>query len=101
MATEARVGACCTLGTAELRERLTAWRNLRDRAEQIEQLENGVRLQLLADEPMDALAHLVALESECCAFYRFTIEIAGTSRVLAVDAGPGGGEAVAALLGIG
>ncbi len=95
------LGACCSLDTAELEERVAAWRTLRDRAASVESLDNGVRLHLRPDERMDEVARLVALESECCGFYRFTIEVSGRERSVAVDAGPGGGEAVAALLGLG
>ena len=49
---------------------------------------------------MDAIARLVALESECCAFYRFTIGIEGRDRELIIDAGPGRAVAVEGLLSI-
>jgi len=93
-------GACCSLNADELRVRLAEWRGLRDRATGIELLPDGVRVELPADEPLAELARLVSAESECCGFYRFTIEVTGATRRLNVDAGAGGGAAVAALLGL-
>lgn len=97
---EGLVGACCTLGTDELAERLSEWRAIRDRALRIERMDEGVTIGLREDEAMDAVGRLVALESACCPFYRFTLEVAGPLRQLTIDAGPGGGDAVAALLGL-
>ena len=97
---EGLIGACCTLGTDELRQRLTEWRGLRDRAESIDRMDEGVRIGLAPEEVVEAIARLVALESACCPFYRFTLEVAGSARRLTIDAGPGGGAAVAALLGL-
>jgi len=94
------VGACCTLGTDELPQRLAEWRRLRDRARTVDRFDEGVHIALAHDEAVDAVARLVAMEAECCAFYRFSLEVAGPRRELTIDAGPGGGEAVAALLGL-
>ncbi len=44
---------------------------------------------------------LVVSESECCAFYTFTVSVEGPERRLEINAGPGGGPAVQALLGLG
>lgn len=100
VATEGIVGAACTLDTAQLRERLREWRGLRDRATLVEAMPGGVRLAFSADEPIAAVADLVALESECCAFYTFTLRIDGPSRQLEISAGSGGEPAVRALLGL-
>ena len=101
LAGDALVGASCTLNAADLRQRLAEWRQLRNRAQTIERASDGAyRLRFAPDEPMDAIARLVALESECCAFYRFTIGVGGSHRELTVDAGPGGAPAVHALLGL-
>jgi hypothetical protein len=100
MTPERFIGASCTLGTTELRERLSAWRDLRDRALSIEAIAGGARLAFAPDEPLAALARLVALESECCAFYSFSLEVEGPMRRLEISAGAGGEPAVAALLGL-
>lgn len=94
------IDAACTLDAPDLPQRLADWRSLRDRATAINAVAGGVRLRLAADEPMDAVARLVALESECCAFYRFTIGVDGPARALTIDAGPDGESAVRALLGL-
>jgi hypothetical protein len=100
MAPDPRIGASCTLGAADLPGRVAEWRSLRDRAIAVEAIEGGARLRFAPEEPIDAIARLVALESECCAFYRFTIQVGGSHRELTVDAGPGGAPAVHALLGL-
>lgn len=100
LATERMVGAACTLDTAQLRERLGEWRGLRDRATVVEAIPGGARLAFSADEPIGAVADLVALESECCAFYTFTLRIDGPSRQLEISAGSCGEPAVRALLGL-
>ena len=85
--------------TCEL-ERLAEWRGLRDRSEAFETLAGGFRLILDPSESVAAVADLVARESECCSFYTFVLSIDGPKRRLDVSAGPGGGKAVRALLGI-
>lgn len=100
MAPDPRIGASCSLDSADLRGRLAEWRSLRDRALAVDETEGGARLRLAPDEPMDAVARLVALESECCPFYRFTIRVDGTHRELTLDAGPDGAAAVRALLAL-
>ena len=94
------VGAACTLNSAEMRERLAEWRGLRDRSEAFETLAGGFRLVLDPSESVAAVADLIARESECCSFYTFILSIDGPKRRLDVSAGPGGGEAVRAVLGI-
>jgi hypothetical protein len=94
------IGACCSLGAGDVRDRLREWRALRDRSA-VDSLSEGVRLRLADDERIETVAHLAASESECCPFYRFTILIDGTGRSLAIEAGPGGAPAVRALLGLG
>jgi hypothetical protein len=102
MATDSLIGASCTLSAADLRERVAEWRRLRDRSRAVERMADGTtRLRFAEDEAMDAVARLVALESECCAFYRFTIRIEGPDRELTIDAGPGRAAAVDGLLGVG
>jgi hypothetical protein len=93
------IGAACTLGP-ELRQRLDDWRALRHRATAIDEIGGGVRLTFGPEEAMDAVARLVSLESECCAFYTFTLRVNGPTRQLEIDAGPGGEPAVRALLGL-
>ena len=100
MAAERLLGAACSLNSAEMRERLTEWRGLRDRASAIETIGGGARLTFDTAGPMAPIADLVARESECCAFYTFTLRIDGPSRQLEVSAGVGGESAVRALIGL-
>jgi hypothetical protein len=100
MAADPLVGAACSLGAEDLRERLVAWRTLRDGALAVEVADDAMVLRFSDDEPMTEVARLVALESSCCPFYRFTLRVEGANRLLEVDAGPGRLPAVRALLGL-
>jgi hypothetical protein len=100
MAADPLVGAACSLGAEDLRERLAAWRILRDDAMAIETDDDAIRMRFAIDRPMTEVARLVALETACCPFYRFTIRVDGGNRLLEVDAGPGRLPAVRALLGL-
>ena len=97
---EALIGASCTLDAPQLRARLGAWRDLRGRALAVESVPDGIRLVLAADEPLGPIMDLVVNESDCCPFYMFTVSVEGPDRRLDVSAGPGGGPAVDALLGL-
>ena len=94
------IGASCTLEADERAERLAAWRAVRARALSIEQSEGGLRLVFAPTEPLEQLATLVAQESDCCAFYRFTLRVDGPARVLEIHAGTGNAAAARALLGL-
>lgn len=96
---DSRYGACCTLDDPQLRERLHAWRDLRDRAV-VGLTSTGARLIFEPGEDMGAVGQLVALEGACCPFYAFTIRTDGGTSELEVSAGPGGRPAVVALLGL-
>ena len=100
MASGRLVGAACSLTSADMRERLAEWRDFRDRASAIEAIDGGARLTLDSAEPMGPIADLVTRESECCAFYTFTLRIDGPIRQMDVSAGAGGEPAVRALLGL-
>jgi hypothetical protein len=97
---ERLIGASCTLDAPQLRARLSAWRDLRNRARAVESVPDGVLLVLPAEEPVADMIDLVVSESECCAFYTFTLSVEGPERRLEISAGPGGGPVVHALLGM-
>ena len=100
LAPERLIGAACKLNSDEMRERLAEWRGLRDRATSIEALPGGARLTFDPADPVGPIADLVSRESECCAFYTFTVRIDGPTRQLDISAGVGGEPAVRALIGI-
>jgi len=100
MAADPMVDAACSLDADDLRERLSAWRILRDDALTIDVAGDAIRLSFAVDHPLTEVARLVALESACCPFYRFTIRVVGANRLLEVDAGPGRQPAARALLGL-
>ena len=97
---ERLIGAACSLGTDEMRQRLADWRRLRDRATSITPIPGGARLSFDATEPMAPIAGLASLESECCAFYTFGLRIDGPTRELDISAGTDGEAAVHALIGL-
>lgn len=83
-----------------MKERLAEWLALRDRCTDVRLTAEGAVLTLAPDESMDAAVRLMALESQCCGFYRFTLRVSGGTRYLEIDAGPKGRPAVEALLSI-
>ena len=95
------IGAGCTLDSTEMRGRLRAWADLRDRSTGVRPITGGVAISLADTEPMGEVAELAARESECCPFYTFQIRIDGPTRELEITAGVGREIAVRALLGIG
>ena len=68
----------------ELKQRLADWRSLRDRATKPEPIPGGQRLTFGAEAPIEPIAQLAALESECCAFYTFTLRVDGPARQLEI-----------------
>jgi hypothetical protein len=94
------IGAACNLSEEDLRRRVAEWRELAGRATAVSPINGGVVLALAADEPIPAVAELVARESECCPFYAFTLRVDGAERRLEIMAGPGGEPAVQGLLGL-
>jgi DNA-binding transcriptional MerR regulator len=100
MADERLIGAACTLGSDDMRERLREWGSLRARATRIEPLAGGARLSFARDEPVESIAGLAARESECCAFYTFALVVDGAERHLDITAGAAGAAAVHALIGM-
>ena len=101
MAPDGLAGACCSLAAADVRLRLADWRQLRDRAARIARGDDGVEMEFGPDVEVGEITRLVELESACCPFYRFTVEPGPAGSRLSIDAGPGNGEAVIALLGLG
>ena len=95
------LSAACTLGPGDMRDRLADWAALRDRAVGVRPTQEGAILTLEPDEALDAVAQLVALESQCCGFYRFDLRVSGATRELEIRAGPSGRPAVEALLSTG
>ena len=73
---------------------------MRARALSTDEFDGGLRLTIAQSEPLERLVSLVVQESECCAFYRFTMHVDGPARVLEIDAGPGNAAAARALVGL-
>ena len=75
----------CTLDGAGQAERLDQWRRLLARADRRERVEGGLRFQLPATLAGPA-AELAAAEQRCCAFFAFTLHLAGGGLALEVRA---------------
>lgn len=95
------LSAACTLGPGAMKARLADWIALRDRCTNVRHTPAGAVLTLAPDESVGGVARLMALESECCGFYRFSLRVTGATRELEIDAGQNGRPAVEALLSIG
>jgi hypothetical protein len=67
----------CTLTEPELRERRAGLlHDLRERVEEIRELESGVAFGLPGDDAALALAtEVIRLERRCCAFLRFRLDV--------------------------
>ncbi|MGW4995439.1 heavy metal-responsive transcriptional regulator [Streptomyces mirabilis] len=77
----------CTLGGAELGERTGQWQQLVGKADQREEIDDGVRLFFPADAELAAeVAALAAAEQGCCAFFDFTLHLTPTALQLEVRA---------------
>lgn len=100
MTIERMIGAACNLSEEDLRKRVAEWSELRARSTAVTSIAGGVVVELAADEPIPAVADLVAREADCCPFYTFSIRVDGLTRQLEITAGPTGEPAVEALLGI-
>ena len=94
------LSASCTLEAGEMKQRLADWLVLKERCRRVRPTPTGAVMELADDEPLDAVARLVGLESECCGFYRFSLRVSGAARELEIDAGPNGHLAVSALLSL-
>ncbi len=75
----------CALDGAGQAERLDQWRRLLARADRRERVEGGLRFQLPATLAGPA-AELAAAEQRCCAFFAFTLRLAGGGLELEVRA---------------
>lgn len=77
----------CTLTDAELGERTKQWRQLVARAEEREEIPDGVRLVFPAEAALAGeVAALAATEQGCCAFFDFTLRLTPTTLQLEVRA---------------
>ncbi|RFU83464.1 MerR family transcriptional regulator [Streptomyces triticagri] len=77
----------CTLGGAELGERIEQWRALVGRADGREEIDDGLRLSFPPDAELAGhLAALAAAEQGCCAFFDFTLHLAPDTLRLTVRA---------------
>jgi DNA-binding transcriptional MerR regulator len=70
-----QVPIACTLRPDALGGRLEAWQALLLHAARRTALDDGVRVELAADAPLDELIRLVAAEQDCCQFLRFAITV--------------------------
>ncbi|MBO0822512.1 MAG: heavy metal-responsive transcriptional regulator [Actinobacteria bacterium] len=70
------VPVACTLGAAEVGERIAQWRELVGYAQRHEEIPDGVRLFFPASPDLAArVAALACAEQDCCAFFDFTLHL--------------------------
>jgi DNA-binding transcriptional MerR regulator len=90
----------CTLGAADVPDRLAEWQSLLGHARDRSRLEDGaLRIELGDGLALDDLARLVAAEQRCCAFFAFAITVDHRGLALEVRAPEGAEEIVASLFG--
>lgn len=65
----------CTLRADALRGQVEDWQVLLGHAQRRAPLEDGVRVELSPDTPVQELMRLVAAEQDCCQFLRFAITV--------------------------
>jgi len=75
----------CTLAGADQGERVRRWRELLSRARCRQTIDRGLRFELPAALAGEA-AELAAAEQQCCAFFEFTLRLAGGVLHLEVGA---------------
>ncbi|MEU2406547.1 heavy metal-responsive transcriptional regulator [Streptomyces rubiginosohelvolus] len=81
------VPVACTLGGAELGERTAQWQQLVGKAEEREEIPDGVRLSFPSGaELAGEVAALAAAEQGCCAFFDFRLHLTPTALQLEVRA---------------
>ncbi|MFI8893477.1 heavy metal-responsive transcriptional regulator [Streptomyces paradoxus] len=90
----------CTLGGAELGERIEQWRTLIGKADRREETDEGMRLSFPPDaELAGRIAALATAEQRCCAFFDFTLHLAPDALRLTVRAPEGAAGMPADLFG--
>jgi MerR family transcriptional regulator, copper efflux regulator len=73
--TTVEVPIACMLRPDALRGQVEDWQTLLRHAERRVGLEDGVRVELSPDTPVQELMRLVAAEQDCCQFLRFAITV--------------------------
>ncbi|GAA2622522.1 MerR family transcriptional regulator [Streptomyces vastus] len=93
-----RAPVACTLGGAELGERIEQWQRLAGKVTGREEIPDGLQLTFPSTpELASEVAALAAAEQGCCAFFDFTLHLAPTGLVLTVRAPETAGTLVADL----
>ncbi|WP_351228537.1 heavy metal-responsive transcriptional regulator [Streptomyces sp. NPDC002133] len=91
----------CTLGGSELGERTEQWRALVAKADQCEEIDDGLRLCFPPDAELAGhLAALAAAEQGCCAFFDFTLHMTPDALQLSVRAPESAAGMLADLFGV-
>jgi MerR family transcriptional regulator, copper efflux regulator len=89
----------CTLGPAEMPDRLAAWQGALDSVIGREPIDGGLRLALPADRSVAELVELTVAEHRCCSFFAFAITVDARGLALEVTAPDEGQDLVHALFG--
>ena len=90
----------CTLSAGATKGRLAEWQALLMYVDRREQLDGGVRCVFASLVPSDELMRLVAVEQDCCRFFRFAITIDDRGVALEVRAPADARRIVESLFGL-
>jgi len=95
------VPVVCTLGAAEVHDRLADWdRVLSTASRRLALPSGGVRVEFDASVDIGELAELVVAEQACCAFLRFAVTVDGRGVALEVDAPADALDLVTGMFGV-
>ncbi len=87
-----RPAIACTLGRADLHDRVSEWRTALEHAQRRDAVDGGVQVLLPAVPALTArVAELVALEQQCCSFFEFTLTVRAPGQLLLTATAPPAG----------
>jgi len=69
------VPIACSLDATAMPTRLADWRRLLQHVSQRSAVDGGIRLEFVADVPVDDVLHLATAEQDCCRFFAFAVTI--------------------------
>ena len=96
---DATAPVVCTIGSAEIPERIELIERMRQRLHRIERTEHGLVLHYVPAPDVEAdLRRFVVDEKRCCQFWGFAVAVAADDLTLRWDGPPNAGDLLDQLL---